>query len=508
MVVMALSGSLFSFASFSGDLKARFGFSSSSINLLSAIGDTSMYVGFLIVGPVYDHYGGQWTLIIASVLTFLGYGGMFAAYTQAWGGLSLLMVIYALAGIASTAGYLAALATNMANFSDASSGTVSGVLLAFFGLSASLFSQIKTQLFSGKDELVGPNETFRGTVATQAFLLFLTIVTTSVYIVATIFMVKVRKDTEEESSKVDPAFESSKDTTKDFEIEGILRSSTIVLPANGELNALEYSSPKAAEAKNHLLPSHQDETTKCNPFLTLVEMRPKQVVVSATFWFFVLAQLLQQGFSYINNIDSIVEAVLDHDHPYSPSKAVALTGLHVTLISVGNCAGRLISGIVSDWVIHRFQVSRSIFFLASEVLILVPLAMMSRAVSLPELILNSCLIGATYGATGALFASMTRDFFGVQYYGTNSGLVMVLNGLNPIIANQIYGVFYDRASVANVVTSVLDDRGQQNCFGQACYVTGFRVALVLQIVCVVFAAGLFCVHMRQGRRKATMVIAT
>lgn len=111
MVVMALSGSLFSFASFSGDLKARFGFSSSSINLLSAIGDASMYVGFLIVGPVYDHYGGQWTLIIASVLTFLGYGGMFAAYTQAWGGLSLLMVLYALAGIASTAGYVPACQT-------------------------------------------------------------------------------------------------------------------------------------------------------------------------------------------------------------------------------------------------------------------------------------------------------------------------------------------------------------------------------------------------------------
>lgn len=396
----------------------------------------------------------------------------------------------------------------MANFSDASSGTVSGVLLAFFGLSASLFSQIKTQLFSGKDELVDLNETFRGTIATQAFLLFLTIITTSVYIVAAAFMVKVRKDTEEDLSKVDPAFENSKDITNVFETEGISRSSTLVSTTNGEPNAMEYDSPKAAEAKNHPLPSQEDEATKYNPFLTPVEMRPKQVVVSAAFWFFVLAQLLQQGFSYINNIDSIVEAVLDPGHPSSPSKAVALTGFHVTLISVGNCAGRLISGIVSDWVIHRFRISRSIFFLASEVLILVPLALMSRAVSLSELILNSCLIGATYGATGALFASMTRDFFGVQYYGTNSGLVMVLNGLNPIVVNQIYGVFYDRASVANFATSTLRDRGQQKCFGQACYVPGFRIALVLQIVCVVFAACLFCVHMRQGRRKTGIAVAT
>jgi len=104
ILVMALSGSLFSFASFSTDLKARFGFNSSNINLLSAIGDTSMYVGFLIVGPIYDHFGERWTLITASILTFLGYGGMYIAYAKAWGGLGFLMVLYCFAGVASTAG--------------------------------------------------------------------------------------------------------------------------------------------------------------------------------------------------------------------------------------------------------------------------------------------------------------------------------------------------------------------------------------------------------------------
>ncbi|KAG0351665.1 hypothetical protein BG005_008848, partial [Podila minutissima] len=104
ILVMALSGSLFSFASFGTDLKARFGFTSSNLNLLAAIGDTSMYVGFLIVGPIYDHYGERATLITASILTFLGYGGMYIAYAKAWGGLGFLMVLYCLAGVASTAG--------------------------------------------------------------------------------------------------------------------------------------------------------------------------------------------------------------------------------------------------------------------------------------------------------------------------------------------------------------------------------------------------------------------
>ncbi|KAG0216441.1 hypothetical protein BGX33_012611 [Mortierella sp. NVP41] len=549
ILVMALSGSLFSFASFSTDLKARFGFSSSNINLLSAIGDTSMYVGFLIVGPIYDHYGERWTMITASVLTFLGYGGMYIAYAKAWGGLGFLMVLYCLAGVASTAGYLAALAANMANFPASTSGTVSGVLLAFFGLSATLFSQIKTHLFSGHDEIVDPNATLKGTKATQTFLLFLTIITTAIYLVGAVFMVKIKKpvikslDSGSSSNTTVDGVRTSSDIEKKSTVtptgdangmtprpvQPLSRSTTFTPSMKNGREGWNHSSttldkesvtPRTA----HHLPGDTilestapvpvteiaiittTDTSKVwfNPYLTSIDMKPRALLVESTFWFFVIAQVSQQGFSYINNVDSIVHAILDPLDPATVTRAVSLTGLHVTLISIGNCLGRLASGIASDWVINRYRISRSVFFLVSEFLILIPLIIMgfsTNVISMPALIVASCLIGATYGATGALFASMTRDFFGDTYYGTNCGMVMVLNGFNPIIANQIYGVFYDRA-VKKMGPSheSAPAESHMTCLGSACYDSSFKVASLLQVVCVVAAGLLFWAHMRKGRK--------
>ncbi|KAF9427183.1 hypothetical protein BGZ76_002438 [Entomortierella beljakovae] len=523
IMVMSLSGSLFSFASLGTDLKARFGFTSSNINLLAAIGDTAMYVGFLIVGPIYDHYGERWTLITASTLTFLGYGGMYIAYAKAWGGLGFLMVLYCLSGVASTAGYLAALAANMANFSDATSGTVSGVLLAFFGLSATLFSQIKTHAFAGSDEIKA-NPELKGTMATQNYILFLTIITTAIYVIAAIFMVKVPKvpvnslesgssstttldnnvHEEQESEKsttskaphplsrnttFTPSMHDGQETARNSwdqtisTLDKVPRSKDSVRHVPGEL-ILEDATP----AKLVAAPATTDASKmNVNPYLASVDMRPREILVQSTFWFFVIAQVSQQGFSYINNIDSIIHALLNPLDPNTAARASSLTGTHLTLISVGNCLGRLASGIISDWVIARYRISRSIFFFGSEVVILVPLLMMGFStpiVSMAGLIVSSCLIGATYGATGALFASMTRDFFGSKYYGSACGMVMVLNGANPFIATQLYGVFYDRAA-AKMPPMIQEDGSSgdhQNCIGKSCYDTSFKIASLLQLI--------------------------
>ncbi|KAF9426210.1 hypothetical protein BGZ94_006825 [Podila epigama] len=537
ILVMALSGSLFSFASFGTDLKARFGFTSSNINLLAAIGDTSMYVGFLIVGPIYDHYGERATMITASVLTLLGYGGMYIAYAKAWGGLGFLMVLYCLAGVASTAGYLAALAANMANFPASTSGTVSGVLLAFFGLSATLFSQIKTHLFSGHDEIPDPNSTLKGTKATQNFLLFLAIITTVIYVIGAVFMVKIKrpevKTLDSGSSSVttvndanekttSPAHALSRTTTHTPSMangrEGWNHSSTTLdkestIERNGTLhipgdNILGEAAPPSTS--DPVITSTAPNKVWVNPYLTSIDLKPRAILRESTFWFFVVAQVSQQGFSYINNVDSIVHAILDPNDPATVARSVSLTGLHVSLISIGNCLGRLASGIISDWVINHYRISRSVFFFGSEVLILIPLAIMgftSGMVSMPALILSSCLIGATYGATGALFASMTRDFFGNKYYGTACGLVMVLNGFNPIIANQIYGIFYDRAVHKMPPVAEANPDDHITCLGHDCYNSSFRVATLLQVVCVAFAGLLFWAHMRKGRKLMQQTMA-
>lgn len=434
--------------------------------------------------------------------------------------------------------YLAALAANMANFPATTSGTVSGILLAFFGLSATLFSQIKTHIFSGQGEVPDPTSSLMGTKATQQFLLFLTIITTVIYLIAAVFMVRIKKpavksldsgsssvttvnETNEKTTGTNPAQALSRSTTYTPSMvngregwnhssttldkeSGIERTGTRHLPGD---TILSETSPASTEP---VITSTAPGKTWVNPYLTSIDMKPRAILRESTFWFFVIAQVSQQGFSYINNVDSIVHAILDPNDPSSVTRSVSLTGLHVSLISIGNCLGRLASGVISDWVINHYRISRSVFFFGSEILILIPLAIMgftTGMVSMPALVVSSCLIGATYGATGALFASMTRDFFGNKYYGTACGLVMVLNGFNPIIANQIYGIFYDRAAKKMPAAEAgADSDNHMTCLGHDCYNSSFRIATLLQVVCVVFAGLLFWAHMRKGRKlmQATM----
>lgn len=418
----------------------------------------------------------------------------------------------------------------MANFPTTTSGTVSGILLAFFGLSATLFSQIKTHLFSGQNEESDPSSALIGTKATQTFLLFLTIITTAIYLIAAVFMVKIRKPVIKTLDSISSSNSSVNEVAvEDKDNRAVLSRTTTFTPSmvegregwnqstttldlaekreTGHLpgdTILDQTAPTTAAAIPAVTNNANTPKTWFNPYLTSVDMKPRALLSEPTFWFFVLAQLFQQGFSYINNIDSIVHAILNPLDPNTLTHAVSLTGLHVTLISIGNCLGRLASGIISDWVINRYRISRSIFFLGSEVLILIPLLIMAFTgglVSLTSLVVASCFIGATYGATGALFASMTRDFFGEKYYGSACGMVMLLNGFNPIIANQIYGVFYDRAVQAmppQPVDSVHEDH--MTCLGQDCYDSSFKVASLLQLISVLSAGLLFWAHMRKGRK--------
>ncbi|KAG0344931.1 hypothetical protein BG005_001570, partial [Podila minutissima] len=371
---------------------------------------------------------------------------------------------------------------------------------------------IKTHLFSGHGEVPDPNSTLKGTKATQQFLLFLTIITTAIYLIAAVFMVKIKrpevKSLDSGSSSVTTVNDTNEKTAAN-PAQALSRSTTYTPSMtngregwNGSSTTLDKDEP--------VVTSTAPGKTWVNPYLTSIDMKPRAILRESTFWFFVIAQVSQQGFSYINNVDSIVHAILDPNDPSTVTRITSLTGLHVSLISVGNCLGRLASGVISDWVINHYRISRSVFFFGSEVLILIPLAIMgftSGMVTMPALVVSSCLIGATYGATGALFASMTRDFFGNKYYGTACGLVMVLNGFNPIIANQIYGIFYDRAAKKMPPTEAGSDFDNHvTCLGNDCYNSSFKIATLLQVVCVVFAGLLFWAHMRKGRKlmQATM----
>lgn len=116
----------------------------------------------------------------------------------------------------------------------------------------------------------------------------------------------------------------------------------------------------------------------------------------------------------------------------------------VAVLAIGNGAGRILAGSISDRIGRRQTLF--ICFVTQAVVIL----LLSRATadnflgSKVVLGLLSALVGANYGANLALFPSITKDFYGLKNFGVNYGLVFTAWGWGGFGLSLLAGMVYDR----------------------------------------------------------------
>jgi OFA family oxalate/formate antiporter-like MFS transporter len=142
----------------------------------------------------------------------------------------------------------------------------------------------------------------------------------------------------------------------------------------------------------------------------------------------------------------------------------------VAVLAVGNGAGRIIAGTLSDKIGRKATLF--ICFVIQAVLILLLSQARTGSVlgNMFVLALLSALIGANYGANLALFPSVTKDFYGLKNFGVNYGLVFTAWGLGGFMLSLLAGWVYDGEIVA----------GRAGNFGFAYYCSaGLLVAAAL-----------------------------
>jgi len=116
--------------------------------------------------------------------------------------------------------------------------------------------------------------------------------------------------------------------------------------------------------------------------------------------------------------------------------------LLVAVLAVGNGAGRILAGILSDKIGRK--ITMVICFISQAVLIF----LLSRATegstlsSVPVLAMISALIGANYGANLSLFPSITKDYYGLKNFGMNYGLVFTAWGVGGFMLAKLAGTMY------------------------------------------------------------------
>jgi MFS family permease len=115
----------------------------------------------------------------------------------------------------------------------------------------------------------------------------------------------------------------------------------------------------------------------------------------------------------------------------------------VTGLAIGNGAGRIIAGILSD-KIGRKATMFIFFVMQAIVVVLLAIAAKRGDMSASTLIvILSALVGANYGSNLSLFPSATKDFYGLKNFGMNYGLVFTAWGVGGYMLSQFAARVYD-----------------------------------------------------------------
>ena len=124
-----------------------------------------------------------------------------------------------------------------------------------------------------------------------------------------------------------------------------------------------------------------------------------------------------------------------------PSESVAqLAFLNLILLALGNGAGRILAGHLSDGLGRM----RTLFlvFLFQAVALGVMIYLFS-AMSVAGLFATIAFVGFNYGACLSVFPAVSKDYFGLKNYGLNYGLLFTAWGVGGAALTQLAGFFND-----------------------------------------------------------------
>ncbi|KAJ3072395.1 hypothetical protein HDU98_003711 [Podochytrium sp. JEL0797] len=429
-IALVTAGALYAFSSFSDELQTKFNFTSSDINLMSAIGSSSLFVGYLIVGPCWDYYGVRPTMVLSSVLFGVGFAGIYLAYsgvfTGALASIGAISAYYFVAGLGSTGSYVVCYGVNLLNFPAKYSGFVSGVLGVFYALSILTYSQIHTQLFPQSD-------------ITQ-YLLFVAVSSFVINFVAAFTLVKIH-----------------------VPIGGVTGGVT------GESEAIDGVNPNSMETlvEERVDSEKLEIIAPMEVVVDVTELTPKEILLSPIFWMLALSYIFQQAIVYFNNIGSVANS-LQFDS--------TIVSQQLLILSVCQAIGRVSVGLTSDYITQKFQhVDRSIFHLICQIINALPFAMLGllpeSSITLSILSLSSAVVGFTFGGIWVMYPPLLTKYFGKRYFGTASAFVMCLIPINGIFISQsIYGKIYDAYAV------------EGKCVGSKCFQQSFLIFFGFQCV--------------------------
>ncbi|OOQ90157.1 MFS transporter [Penicillium brasilianum] len=470
--LVALScGTNYAYSAWAPQFAHRMKLSSTESNLIGAAGNLGMYAMGIPMGLLTDARGPRLITLIGSILLALGYYPIYLAYQSGEGSVPIIFLCFFafLTGTGGCSAFGGAIKTAASNFPD-HRGTATAFPLAAFGLSALFWSNVSTLIF--KED-------------TGRFLLLLAL-GTSILSFCSIPLLRIfpvesysslphhgpgdpgHSQRMRRASNVAGSSDEHNSTAFDHERSAHARTQSTV--SNHRASGADSDETSSLVSKPDGRPSFD---TLDDDFLGDVAMEAHHTDIRGLvmlrhveFWqlFLTMALLSGIGLMTINNIGNSAKALWIYYDDSATSKFIHQRQvMHVSILSFCNFLGRLSSGIGSDILVKKLNMSRFWCLLISAVVFtLTQLA--GSSISNPNtLVVVSAFTGVAYGFLFGVFPSLTAHTFGIGGLSQNWGVMTLAPVFSGNVFNLIYGTVYDRHSI-------IGHEGDRECpDGLACY---------------------------------------
>ena len=504
LLIMNSAGLSYIFGLYSGEIKSSFGYDQSTLNLIGFYKDLGANIG--IVSGLINEVTPPWVVLaIGAVFNFFGYFMIWLGVTERIAKpLVWHMCLYICIG-ANSQPFIntGALVTSIKNYPE-SRGILIGVLKGYTGLSGAVVTQVYHALY-GEDPkslilLVGvipavvcliflptmrimnaprqPNELtllyhfLYTSLGLAGFLMIMIIIekmttfTQSQYggsaaVVLSLLFLPIAFVIRDEYR----AWKGKREAIKnDRSVIEVTNGGAIT---SNEIQQFSVTKPSDGADKSVRLSCWQ------TAFLTPErgeDYSILQAIFSIDMWLILLASMCGLGgtLTVIDNLGQI-GASLQY-----PKKSIST---FVSLVSIWNYLGRVVSGLVSEILINRYRTPRTLILTLT--LLLACVGHLLIAFDVPNgIYFASVIIGFCFGAQWPLLFAMISEIFGLKYYSTLFNFAAIASPIGSYLFNvRVAGYLYDKEAMKQMAALGLVRKAGEDlkCTGIECYKLSFII---------------------------------
>ena len=179
------------------------------------------------------------------------------------------------------------------------------------------------------------------------------------------------------------------------------------------------------------------------PQTTAMELSPREILRTPSFWLLWVLYFIGAGagLMVISSISGMAKKTMGE------SAFIA-----VAVMAVGNAAGRIVAGLLSDRIGRRWTLMLVLLIQAALMFLAIPVTASVHGERF-IIVLLATFIGFNYGANLSLFPSLTKDFWGLKNFGMNYGCLFTAWGVGGFVLSRLQQML--KAGSGNFTSSFL-----------------------------------------------------